>query len=231
MRSTSPAIQPRPSVTSYSRPRSAISCMPTQMPRNGRPLPRTRFLERLDHARHRIEPAPAIGEGADAGQHHAVGAAHRVGIAGHHDRLGVPALARRALERLGRRMQIAGAVIDDGDAHRGAPGSGNRPMTSERRPSAWPAEPSPAPRLRASRCQPAIVEPCVLNQASKKRRSAVSRSVADHDADVPSSRGATASSAAALPPRSRRAARSARPRRAGPFPMRRSGAGRPAARW
>ena len=38
---------------------------------------------------------------------------------------------RRALERLGGRMQIAGAVIDDGDAHRCAPGSGNKPITSE----------------------------------------------------------------------------------------------------
>ena len=34
---TSPPIQPRPSIVSNSRPRSAISCMPTQMPRNGRP--------------------------------------------------------------------------------------------------------------------------------------------------------------------------------------------------
>ena len=37
MRSTSPGIQPSPGVTTYSRPRSAMSCMPTQMPRNGRP--------------------------------------------------------------------------------------------------------------------------------------------------------------------------------------------------
>ena len=41
-----------------------------------------------------------------------------VGIAGDHDRLVVPALARGALERLGGRVQIAGAVVDDGDAHR-----------------------------------------------------------------------------------------------------------------
>ena len=42
--STSPAIQPRPLVTSYSSPRSAMSCMPTQMPRNGRPRLWTRSL-------------------------------------------------------------------------------------------------------------------------------------------------------------------------------------------
>src|SRR5215510_5644322 len=29
-------------------------------------------------------------------------------------------------------MQIAGPVVDDGDVHRCAPGSGNRPITSER---------------------------------------------------------------------------------------------------
>ena len=40
------------------------------------------------------------------------------------------ALARGALEGFGRRVQIAGAVIDDGDAHREPPGSGNRPITS-----------------------------------------------------------------------------------------------------
>src|SRR5581483_8471176 len=40
------------------------------------------------------------------------------------------ALARGALESLCRGVQIAGAVIDDGDAHRLCPGSGKRPMTS-----------------------------------------------------------------------------------------------------
>jgi hypothetical protein len=34
----------------------------------------------------------------------------------------VAGFARRALERLGGRMQIAGAVIDDGHRHRAAPG-------------------------------------------------------------------------------------------------------------
>ena len=40
--------------------------------------------------------------------------------------------ARRALERFRRRVQIAGAVVDDGNAHREPPGSGNNPMISLR---------------------------------------------------------------------------------------------------
>ena len=50
-----------------------MSCMPTQMPRNGRPLPRTAVLQRLAHAGHGVEAALAVGEGADARQHDAVG--------------------------------------------------------------------------------------------------------------------------------------------------------------
>jgi len=37
-----------------------------------------RVIERLDHAVDRIEAAPAIGKGADAGQHHAIGAYDRI---------------------------------------------------------------------------------------------------------------------------------------------------------
>jgi hypothetical protein len=50
--------------------------MPTQMPRKGRCFWRTTSSRILDHAGHGIEPAPAIGEGADAGQHDAIGPAH-----------------------------------------------------------------------------------------------------------------------------------------------------------
>ena len=77
-----------------------------------------------------VEAAPAVGEGADAGQHHPVGRGHDAWIVRHHDRLLQAGILRRALECLGRRVKIAGAVIDDGDAHRLAPGSGNKPMTS-----------------------------------------------------------------------------------------------------
>ncbi len=104
--------------------------MPTQMPKNGRALLAHRLRHRLDHAVERIEPAAAIGEGADAGQHDAVGAKHHFGIAGDHDLLRIFHAARCALERLRRRVQIAGAVIDDGNAQREAPGSGNNPMIS-----------------------------------------------------------------------------------------------------
>ena len=38
------------------------------------------------------------------------------------------AVARGALKRLGGGAEISRAVIDDGDTHRDAPGSGNNPM-------------------------------------------------------------------------------------------------------
>ena len=88
-----------------------------------------RFLERRDHAADGVKTAPAVGEGADAGQHHPIGRGHDAWIVRHHDRLLQAGILRRAFERLGRRVQVAGAVIDDGDGHRPAPGSGKRPMT------------------------------------------------------------------------------------------------------
>ena len=75
------------------------------------------FLERRDHARHRVEAAAAIGERADARQHHALGAAHRRPDRASPRSAERAALARGALERLRGGVQIAGAVIDDGDAH------------------------------------------------------------------------------------------------------------------
>src|SRR5579864_1556804 len=65
------------------------------------------FGKRFHHSRQAIEPAPAVREGADARQDHAIGPPDRFRIAGHADRLGVAALSRGALEGLRGRMQIA----------------------------------------------------------------------------------------------------------------------------
>ncbi len=74
------------------------------------------FLERLAHAGHGLEAALAIGEGADARQHDAVGGAHVGGIgADGMDALALT-LARGALEGFAGRVEIAGPVIDDDDA-------------------------------------------------------------------------------------------------------------------
>ncbi|KXI34708.1 UNVERIFIED_CONTAM: hypothetical protein ACS92_04030 [Bacillus cereus] len=86
------------------------------------------FRDRLDHAVDRVEAAAAIGEGPDAGQHDAIGAIGLVGIARDEDLLRRFQAAPGALEGLGGRMQVAGPVIDDGDAHLDPPGSGNNPM-------------------------------------------------------------------------------------------------------
>ena len=104
--------------------------MPTQMPRNG--------LALRDHAPPRSastmpgtasRPAPAIGIGADAGQHDAVGGARRRSASAVRIDLGVDAgFAGGAFEGLGGRAQIARAVVDDGDAHgQTAPDQANRP--------------------------------------------------------------------------------------------------------
>src|SRR5262245_2089082 len=129
------------------------------------------LVERIDHAVDGVETAPAIGEGADAGQYDAVGARYRVRTAGHHDRLRDAGFARRALERLGGRMQIAGAIVDNGNGHRWAPGCGNRPMTSGV---------ADAPRCAgAAGVAVGATGACASprTQESKNRRSTVSRSL------------------------------------------------------
>ncbi len=130
MRSTSPAIQPRP-VGHLVFAAALGQQLHADADAEERPaFLMHRFVKRLDHAVDGIEPAAAIGERADAGQHDAIGRGNDVRIVGHDDRLADAGIMRRALERFGGRMQIAGAIIDDGDGHRDAPGSGNRPTMS-----------------------------------------------------------------------------------------------------
>src|SRR5262249_43704743 len=132
-------------------------------------------VERFHHAADGVEPPPAIGEGADTRQHHPVGARDLIGIARHHDRLRQTFLARGALERFRRRVQIARAVIDDGDAHRGAPGCGNKPMTSDdgRRAIGTPIAGEDARGTPSTDDRSAEI---LSAQASKNRRSADSTS-------------------------------------------------------
>jgi len=80
-------------------------------------VPDRDLLDRLDHARHRVEPGAAVGIGAHAWQHDAVGAAHPIGIGGQLDLGAHAAFARGAFERLGGRAQIARAVVDNGNPH------------------------------------------------------------------------------------------------------------------
>ncbi len=89
-----------------------------------------RFGQRVDHAGDIGEAAFAIGKGADARQHDALGAAHSFGIAADADRHRKTRLARGTLESLMRGVQIARAIIDDDRAHLRVSGSGKTPMTS-----------------------------------------------------------------------------------------------------
>src|SRR5947209_4229729 len=50
-------------------------------------------IERVYHTAHRVEATAAVRERAHAREHHPVGARDRIRIAGHHDRLLVPAFA------------------------------------------------------------------------------------------------------------------------------------------
>src|SRR5580692_225925 len=133
-----------------------------------------RLVQRSDHAIHRVEAAPAIGKGAYTRQHDTVRLRHHRGIVGHHDGLAEAGLVRGALERFCSRVQVTGAVIDDRHAHRRAPGSGNSPITSD---------PSGPRQLGAADADPGVGaygpldgELFRCSQASKKRRSASSRS-------------------------------------------------------
>ena len=77
---------------------------------------RHRFRQRFNHTVHCIQPATAVGEGALPRQHDMARPGDPVGIAGRHDRQPAAGLAGHADERLLRRTQIAGAIVDDGDA-------------------------------------------------------------------------------------------------------------------
>ena len=95
------------------------------------------------------------------------------GSSRHQDRLIVAGLARRALEGLRRRVQIARAVIDDRDRHGRACGCGNRPIdVAGRRGGRRRRSERRGRRGRRSR-RPRRARP---SQPSKKRRSASSRS-------------------------------------------------------
>ena len=80
MRSTSPAIQPKPSRHLVFAPALGHE-LHADANAEKRPAARAHALiERLHHAGDGVEPAPAIGESADARQHDAIGAPDRVGI-------------------------------------------------------------------------------------------------------------------------------------------------------
>lgn len=82
------------------------------------PMIEHRALQRRHHPRQRVETAPAVAEGADTRQHDPVGGFHRARIAADDDRIAQSRLSDGALESLGRRAQVAGAIIDDDDVHR-----------------------------------------------------------------------------------------------------------------
>ena len=112
----SPAIQPSPSARHLLQPALGHQLAADADAEERLAAPDHRLVQRLHHARHRVEPAPAIGERADARQHDPLRLGDGVRVGGDDNR--VAGLPRRALEGLGGGVEITRAVIDDGDAHR-----------------------------------------------------------------------------------------------------------------
>ena len=96
MRSTSPAIQPSPAVDLVFAAALGQQLHADADAEERPAFAAHRFLERRDHAGDGVETAPAIGEGADAGQHHPVGRRHDRRIVRHHDRLSQAGISRAA---------------------------------------------------------------------------------------------------------------------------------------
>ena len=77
-----------------------------------------RALQGVDHARHAVEAGAAVGEGADARQHDAVGVGHLARVRRHQHAIVRAGLARGALEGFRGGAEVARSVVDDGDGHR-----------------------------------------------------------------------------------------------------------------
>ena len=72
------------------------------------------LVQRGVKAIYRHQAAPAVGEGADARQHHGFGAAHDLGIAGDANVVLSARFARGALEGFQRGVKIARPIVDNG---------------------------------------------------------------------------------------------------------------------
>jgi hypothetical protein len=127
---TSPGIQSKPLVTVFSNPREDISCMPTQMPKNGRAVVDDRLAFNASTIPSiGIEPGAAIGIGADTGKHHTVGLSDMICIGTERDVCCNAGFAGRAFESLERRTQIARPVINYDNLHQVQfLSTGTRPM-------------------------------------------------------------------------------------------------------
>ena len=83
----------------------------------GPPVATHGLFQRIDHAGDVREPLFAIGESADPGQDDPLGREDLAWLRGDLDALARAGFARGTLEGFGGGVEIAGAVIDDGDVH------------------------------------------------------------------------------------------------------------------
>ena len=204
MRSTSPGIQPRPSTTSYSRPRSAISCMPTQMPRNGRPFWRTVSFSASTMPGTASSPRRQSAKAPTPGSTTRSARAHLLGIVGHQDRL----IVRRTRAPRARTPSRPSADCPS-RSRRSRPSWPRLRLREQPDDVGWRAAAANGDGSAGGGAAPA---PAARRARPSRRRSAArpsSQIVADHHADAARSRAARASSAAGSTPRCRPAATAA----------------------
>ena len=88
-------------------------CMPTQMPRNGRPSSTTRASSAACSPLIAARPLRAIAKGADTGQNDMVGACHNIRIARNIE----PAIRRTARKGFFCRPQISRPIVNNSNIH------------------------------------------------------------------------------------------------------------------
>ena len=122
------AVEPRRDAVLDAR--VARSCMPTQMPKNGRAFRSSASLiastmpSTASRLRRQSAKAPSPGRTMRSAR------ATTSGSDGDDDPLAASGPRDDVLEGLGRRPDVAGAVVDERDGHVAPSGAGKRPMTS-----------------------------------------------------------------------------------------------------
>ena len=86
-------------------------------PQKGASFDHDGLVQRVHHARHRIEPTATIEKCPNTGQDNVIGFGNGVRIGRHCNRARIAHITRRPLKGFRRRAQITRAIIDNCNAH------------------------------------------------------------------------------------------------------------------